>query len=112
MLLVSGLLLLEGMLLELANLLGADVAQAPLGELVWTSLLLCAAAAYPAVRRNSAISAMIAAIAAGAAILAAVELDLRRGFADRLPVAPARAGARLRARVARTARRPSRAMRS
>ncbi len=43
----------------------------PAGALVWTSLLLCAAALYPAVRRNSAISAMIAAIALGAALLAA-----------------------------------------
>jgi hypothetical protein len=71
-LLVCGLLLLEGMLLELADLLGAEFGEAPAGELVWTSLLLCAAALYPAVRRNSAISGMIAAIAVGAALLAAV----------------------------------------
>ena len=39
-LLVSGLLLLEGALLELANLLGADFdGDLPVGALVWTSLL-------------------------------------------------------------------------
>jgi hypothetical protein len=71
-LLVCGLLLVEGALLELANLLGADFEGGiPVGALVWTSLLLCAAALFPAVRRNSAISAMIAAIALGVAILAA-----------------------------------------
>jgi hypothetical protein len=72
-LLVSGLLLLEGALLELSHLLGADfVDNFPAGAFVWTSLLLCGAALYPAARRNSAISAMIAAIAAGVALLAAV----------------------------------------
>lgn len=71
-LLVSGLLLLEGALLELANLLGADFEdEPPSGAFVWTSLVLCGAALYPAIRRNSAISAMIAAIALGGAILAA-----------------------------------------
>jgi hypothetical protein len=71
-LLVSGLLLLEGALLELANLLGADFEDDfPAGAIVWTSLLLCGAALYPAVRRNSAVAAMIAAIALGGAILSA-----------------------------------------
>jgi hypothetical protein len=72
-LLVCGLLLLEGTLLELANLLGADFNgdAFPAGTFVWTSLLLCGAALYPAMRRNSAISAMIAGIAAGVAILSA-----------------------------------------
>jgi hypothetical protein len=72
-LLVCGLLLLEGTLLELANLLGADFSgdDFPAGAFVWTSLLLCGVALYPAVRRNSAISAMVAAIAAAVAILAA-----------------------------------------
>ena len=51
-LLVSGLLLLAG-------------------ALVWTSLVLCGAALYPAIRRNSAICGMVAGIAAGVAILAA-----------------------------------------
>jgi hypothetical protein len=71
-LLVCGYLLLEGALLELANLLGADFeGDFPAGALVWTSLVLCAAALYPAVRRNSAICAMIAGIAAGVAFLSA-----------------------------------------
>jgi peptidoglycan/LPS O-acetylase OafA/YrhL len=72
-LLVSGLLALELALLELADLLGADFqgSDLPAGAFVWTSLLLFGAALYPAVRRNSAICAMIAAIALGVAILAA-----------------------------------------
>jgi hypothetical protein len=71
-LLVAGLLLLEGALLELADLLGADFADGfPAGAFVWTSLLLFAAALYPAVRRNSAISGMVAGIALGVAVLAA-----------------------------------------
>jgi hypothetical protein len=72
-LLVCGLLLLEGALLELAHVLGADFADNfPAGAFVWTSLLLCGAALYPALRRNSAICAMVAGIALGAAILTAV----------------------------------------
>jgi hypothetical protein len=70
-LLVCGYLLLEGALLELANLLGADFEEFPAGAFVWTSLVLCAAALYPAVRRNSAICGMIAGIAAGVAFLSA-----------------------------------------
>jgi len=71
-LLVCGLLLLEGGLLELADLLGADFdGDFPAGTFVWTSLLLCAAALYPAVRRNSAICALVAAIAAAVAFLSA-----------------------------------------
>jgi hypothetical protein len=71
-LLVCGLLLLEGALLELANVLGADFEDdLPTSAIVWTSLLLCGAALYPAVRRNSAISGMVAGIAAGVAVLAA-----------------------------------------
>ena len=71
-LLVSGLLLLAGTLLELSHLLGADFEDNfPAGAFVWTSLLLCGAALYPALRRNSAICGMIAGIAFGVAILAA-----------------------------------------
>jgi hypothetical protein len=71
-LLVCGLLLLEGALLELANLLGADFADGlPAGALVWTSLVLCGVAQHPARRLNSAICAMVAALALGVAILAA-----------------------------------------
>jgi hypothetical protein len=71
-LLVSGLLLLGGALLELAELLGADFEDDfPAGAFVWTSLALCGAALYPAVRRNSAICAMVAGIALGIAVLSA-----------------------------------------
>ena len=72
-LLVCGLLLLEGALLELANLLGADLSgdQFPAGTFVWTSLVLSAVALYPAVRLNSAVCGMIAGIALGVAALAA-----------------------------------------
>jgi hypothetical protein len=71
-LLVAGLLLLEGGLLQLADLLGADFGDDfPAGTFVWTSLLLCGAALYPAARRNSAICGMVAAIAAGVAFLSA-----------------------------------------
>jgi hypothetical protein len=71
-LIVCGLLLLGVMLLELANLLGASFdRRPPAGTLTWTSLLLGLAALYPAIRCNSAVSAMIAALAAGVAVLAA-----------------------------------------
>ena len=70
-LLVCGYLLLGGALLELANLLGADFEDFPAGAFVWTSLVLCAAALYPAARRNSAICGMIAGVAAGVAFLSA-----------------------------------------
>jgi hypothetical protein len=73
-LLVCGLLLLDGALLELAHVLGADFAGFPAGAFVWTSLVLCGTALYPAVRRNSAICGMVAALAAGIAVLAAVNL--------------------------------------
>jgi hypothetical protein len=73
-LLVSGLLLLEAALLELSHVLGANFDRLPSGAFVWTSLLLCGAALYPAVRRNSAICGMIAAIALGVAVLSACNL--------------------------------------
>jgi hypothetical protein len=73
-LLVCGLLLLEGALLELSHVLGADFqGNFPAGAFVWTSLLLCGAALYPAIRLNSAICAMVAAIALAVAILAAAK---------------------------------------
>jgi hypothetical protein len=71
-LLVCGLLLLEAALLQFADLLGVDFSgDFPAGTFVWTSLLLCGAALYPAVQRNSAICGMIAGIAAGVAFLSA-----------------------------------------
>ena len=70
-LLVCGLLALGAMLLELADLLGASFdRRPPAGALTWTSLVLCLAAVGPAVWRNSAISAMIAALAGAIAVLA------------------------------------------
>jgi hypothetical protein len=69
-LLVCGLLLLEGALLTLADVLGGS-GDVGAGTVVWVSLVLCGAALYPAIRRNSAICTMIAGIAAGAAVLAA-----------------------------------------
>jgi hypothetical protein len=68
-LLVCGLLLLAVTLLRLADVLGADGLGS--GTVVWISLVVCGAAVYPAMRRNSAICTMIAGLAAGAAVLAA-----------------------------------------
>jgi len=72
-LLVCGLLLLELTLLRLADVLGADGIALGSGTIMWTSLAVCAAAAYPAVRRDSAICTMIAGVAAGVAVLAAAD---------------------------------------
>jgi hypothetical protein len=71
-LLVCGLLLLGGALLELAHALGGDYPwSAP--TLTWTSLLLAAAAAYAARACSSAICGMIAALALGVAFLALID---------------------------------------
>jgi hypothetical protein len=72
-LLVCGLLLLGAALIRLADVLGADTGDLAAGTLVWTSLAACAAALYPAARRNSAICTMLAGIAAGVAVLAAAD---------------------------------------
>jgi hypothetical protein len=69
-LLVCGLLLLYPALLTLSDVLGADFETFPAGAVVWTSLLYAGAALYPAVARNSAICALIAALAVGVAVLA------------------------------------------
>ena len=71
-LLVCGLLLLYAALLTLADVLGADFDDFPAGAFVWTSLLLLAAAAWPALARDSSICALIAAIAAAVAALSFV----------------------------------------
>src|ERR671910_3262501 len=71
-LLVCGLVLLEVALLELARILGAPYPTSA-AALTWTSLVLAAVASYPARRRNSAIATMIAAVALGVAVLAAVQ---------------------------------------
>jgi len=68
-LLVSGLGLLHAALLTLANLLGADFDHFSPGAWMWTSLVVAGIAAWAALRRASAICALIAAIEAGIALL-------------------------------------------
>ena len=70
-LLVCGLLLLFPALLRLADVLGGDFGHA--GSVTWTALVQCGAALWIAARRRSAICLLIAAIAAGVAVLAAWE---------------------------------------
>ena len=70
--LVAGLLLLDLGLLRFADLLSDFEDGFPSGSIVWTSLAVGGLALYGAGRRNSAICALIAAIAAGAAVLAGV----------------------------------------
>lgn len=84
-LLVTGLLLLYGALLRLADMLGADFFQSsqtgarsvaiwaalPPGALMWTSLLEAGVAGWLAWTRRSAICLLIAALAGGLALLAA-----------------------------------------
>ena len=62
-LLVTGLLLLALALVRLADVLGAGDEGYPSGAFVWTSVLLGGAALYPAIARNSAACALIAAAA-------------------------------------------------
>ena len=84
-LLVTGLLLLEVFLLRVADALGADFGeggfgardtlvwgQLPPGTVVWTSIVLAALAGWAAMARRSSVSLLIAAIAAGLALLAAI----------------------------------------
>ena len=86
-LLVTGLLLFYEALLRLADLLGADFrtpdsatgardtlvwATLPPGAMVWTSLVLAAVAAWASLTRRSAVALLIAALAAGLAVLAAL----------------------------------------
>jgi hypothetical protein len=75
-LLVCGLVLLAPALLTLADVLGADFDEFPAGAIVWTSLVYAGLAFYPAAARDSAICALIAAIAAGVALLAFVNWAL------------------------------------
>ena len=65
-----GLGLTHAALLTLANLLGADFDHFSPGAWVWTSLVVAALAAWAALRRASAICALIAAAEAGVAVLA------------------------------------------
>lgn len=84
-LLVTGLLVFEVFLLRLADLLGADFGAGgsgardtlvwgmlPPGAAVWTSLVLAGVAGWAAMSRRSAVALLIAALAAGLALLAAV----------------------------------------
>ncbi len=80
-LLVTGLLLLYLALLRLADALGATYggggdslvwANLPPGAITWTSLVLAGAAGWAALSRRSAVSLLIAALATGLALLAAL----------------------------------------
>ncbi len=84
-LLVTGLLLLYATLLRLSDVLGADFgigdggaretpfwAVFPPGAATWTSLVLAAVAGWAAWTRHSAIALLIATLALGIAVLAAV----------------------------------------
>ena len=73
-LLVTGLLLLYGALLRLADALGSDFSgDFPAGMFTWTGIAECGAALYVALRCRSAICLLIAAIAGAVALLAAWE---------------------------------------
>jgi hypothetical protein len=73
-LLVSGLLLLVVALLRLADVLGADVSGGPASSTVaWTALVEALVAGWVAVFRRSAVAALISALAAGIALLAAMD---------------------------------------
>jgi hypothetical protein len=85
-LLVTGLLLLAAALLRLADLLGADFGESattgarslavwavfPPGAMVWTGILMAAFAGWASWRQRSAVALLIAAIAGGIAVLAAI----------------------------------------
>jgi hypothetical protein len=73
-LLVTGLLLLHPALLRLADVLGAENPDDfPAGELTWTLAVVAGVALYAAVRRNSAICLLIAAIAGVGSLLSGWE---------------------------------------
>lgn len=71
-LLVTGLALLYLGLLRFADLVSEFGGDFPAGSFVWTSLLVAGVALYGAGRRNSAVCALIAAVAVGIAVLSAV----------------------------------------
>jgi hypothetical protein len=84
-LLVTGLLVFEAFLLRLADALGADFGAGgggardtfvwgnlPPGSIVWTSFVLAAMAGWASLARRSAVCLLIAALATGLALLAAV----------------------------------------
>ena len=89
-LIVCGLLLLEGTLLELASVLGADFDDGlPTGALVWTSLLLCGAAAAPRAAAQLGDRDDDRGDRARRRGARGGELDLRGGVAGRVPLAAA-----------------------
>jgi hypothetical protein len=73
-LLVCGLVLLALTLYRLAHVFGVDHPLSASGTIFWGALVLAAVAAWPAWARNSAVCALVAALAGGAALLAFVDL--------------------------------------
>jgi hypothetical protein len=71
-LLVCGLLLLYVGLLRLADALGADFSSGAAGAYVWTGLVESGVAGWVAAFRRSAVCALISAVAAGIALLSAI----------------------------------------
>jgi hypothetical protein len=70
-LIVTGLFLLFPGLLTAADVLGADFDGAPVGAVLWVSLVCGGLALWPAFERNSAISLLLAALLGGVALLTA-----------------------------------------
>jgi len=71
-LLVTGLLSLYAALLRFADVLGVDFTDFPAFTFTWTSLVVAAAALWAAFRLQSAVCALIGAIAIGIALLSAL----------------------------------------
>jgi hypothetical protein len=78
-LLVTGIALLAGALLRLADVLGAHVLDAPAGMIVWTSALAGVLALWPAFARNSAICLLLATAFGATALLSAWSFVLHPG---------------------------------
>ncbi|MEA2244511.1 MAG: hypothetical protein QOD24_4067 [Solirubrobacteraceae bacterium] len=72
-LIVCGLLLLYAALLQLADALGAGLGGGSPGTYVWTGIVEAVVAGWVAAFRRSAIAALISALAAGIALLEAIE---------------------------------------
>jgi hypothetical protein len=72
-LLVSGLFLLALTLFRLAQIFGVDQPLSASGTVFWTTLILSGVASWPAWSRNSAVCALIEAVAGGISLLAFVD---------------------------------------
>jgi hypothetical protein len=72
-LLVSGLFLLALTLFRLAQVFGVDQPLSASGTVFWTTLILSGVASWPAWARNSAVCALIEAVAGGISLLAFVD---------------------------------------